>query len=134
MFGRALRHSVRELLAVAFALLLLLLAYSHAGHLVRPLLFFCSFCCSVAERLKVLQMSGLSECRQPLDSDRGSFEDCEQHLQSWYLLNNGDLGEKLSSGSTYSFVLVFWRVTLVQKPHIFHHFSFFTRSSMATTA
>lgn len=46
MFGRALRHSVRELLAVAFALLLLLLAYSHAGHLVRPLLFFCSFCYS----------------------------------------------------------------------------------------
>lgn len=38
MFGRALRHSARELLAVALALLLLLLAYSHAGHLVRPLL------------------------------------------------------------------------------------------------
>ncbi|XP_056892608.1 polycystin-1 isoform X3 [Takifugu flavidus] len=34
VFGRALRHSVRELLAVAFALLLLLLAYSHAGHLL----------------------------------------------------------------------------------------------------
>lgn len=51
MFGRALRHSVRELLAVALALLLLLLAYSHAGHLVRPRLFFCSFCSSVAEFL-----------------------------------------------------------------------------------
>lgn len=38
MFGRALRHSGRELLAAALALLLLLLAYSHAGHLVRPLL------------------------------------------------------------------------------------------------
>lgn len=38
MFGRALRHSGRELLVVALALVLLVLAYAHAGHLVRPLL------------------------------------------------------------------------------------------------
>lgn len=38
VFGRALRHSGRELLAAALALLLLLLAFAHAGHLVRPLL------------------------------------------------------------------------------------------------
>lgn len=55
MFGRALRHSARELLAVALALLLLLLAYSHAGHLVRPPFFFCSFPPSVAELLKFLK-------------------------------------------------------------------------------
>uniref|UniRef100_A0AAQ5YYB8 Polycystic kidney disease 1a n=1 Tax=Amphiprion ocellaris TaxID=80972 RepID=A0AAQ5YYB8_AMPOC len=34
VFGRALRRSVWELLGVAVALLLLLLAYSHAGHLL----------------------------------------------------------------------------------------------------
>ncbi|XP_061687147.1 polycystin-1 isoform X1 [Syngnathoides biaculeatus] len=34
LFGRALRHSARELLGVALALLLLLLAYSHTGHLL----------------------------------------------------------------------------------------------------
>ncbi len=40
VFGRALRRSVWELLGVALALLLLVLAYSHTGHLVRlPLLF-----------------------------------------------------------------------------------------------
>ena len=38
VFGRALRRSVWELLGVALALLLLILAYSHTGHLVR--LFF----------------------------------------------------------------------------------------------
>ncbi len=35
VFGRALRRSVWELLGVALALLLLVLAYSHTGHLVR---------------------------------------------------------------------------------------------------
>lgn len=35
VFGRALRCSVWELLGVALALLLLMLAYSHTGHLVR---------------------------------------------------------------------------------------------------
>lgn len=34
VFGRALRRSVWELLGVALALLLLVLAYSHTGHLV----------------------------------------------------------------------------------------------------
>lgn len=38
MFGRALRCSAWELLGVALALLLLVLAYSHTGHLVRLLL------------------------------------------------------------------------------------------------
>lgn len=35
VFGRALRRSVWEFLGVAVALLLLVLAYSHTGHLVR---------------------------------------------------------------------------------------------------
>lgn len=40
VFGRALRRSVWELLGVALALLLLVLAYSHSGHLVRLLTAF----------------------------------------------------------------------------------------------
>lgn len=40
VFGRALRRSVWELLGVALALLLLMLAYSHTGHLVRFFIFF----------------------------------------------------------------------------------------------
>ena len=43
VFGRALRRSVWELLGVALALLLLVLAYSHTGHLVRISFFFCLF-------------------------------------------------------------------------------------------
>lgn len=44
VFGRALRRSVWELLGVAVALLLLLLAYSHAGHLVRCVLLSLFLC------------------------------------------------------------------------------------------
>lgn len=48
VFGRALHRSSRELLAAAVALLLLLLAYAHAGHLVRLVLHLvlCR-CCSL---------------------------------------------------------------------------------------
>lgn len=40
MFGRALRRSAWELLGVAVTSLLVLLAFSHAGHLVRHFLDF----------------------------------------------------------------------------------------------